>query len=191
MCIHLIICIWECPRKCVCMWASELLCVSLDGSPYSCTTICASVNVAVQRCLPLRLHVPLSPCTRSCWPCVLLCSPCVSRSFSLMSAHSFCTPVPHVCTYVSLCRWTHLCVVHAHPCEHCSWYVWDLWAHTCGCPVSVFMSVCVFGQYKYILSILSPGGYLCVHLHRILCPACVQAARLQIHFCGTLCVMAL
>jgi hypothetical protein len=51
--------------------------------------------------------------------------------------------------------------------------------------------VCVFGQYKYILSILSPGGYLCVHLHRILCPACVQAARLQIHFCGTLCVMAL
>ena len=138
VCIHMIICIWKCPCKCVCMWASELLCVSLGGSTYSCTTICASpsVNVAVQTCLPL--HRSTCP---SVYPFLLsLCSLRVRPVFLWMSPH-FCTPVPRVCMYVSCCQWMHLCVVHTRPCEHSSWYVWDLWAHISGCPVSVFMSV--------------------------------------------------
>lgn len=169
----------------VCACEQVSCCVSLDGSPYSCTTICTSANVAVQRCLPL----PLS-CAPLCVPvaaCVL-CSVCVFRSFSLGVPISG-TPVPHVCMYVSLRQWMHLCVVRAHPCEHCSWYVWDLWV-TSGRPVSVFMSVCVLVNINKS-SLFCVLAAICVSILQVLCPACVQVARLQIHICGTLCVMAL
>ena len=124
MCIHMIICIWKCPCKSV--YVSERAVVRVSGwfhlfmynhlYIYTCQHGCANVSPFAS------LHVPLSV-----YPFLLsLCSLCVHPVFLWMSPHSFCTQVPRVCMYVSCCQWMHLCVLHARPCEHSSWYVWDL-----------------------------------------------------------------
>ena len=66
--------------------------MSLDGSPYSRTTICASANVAAQRCLPL----PLSPCP-SVYPLLLVsCVACVCSGVSLQVSPSPHTSAPRL-----------------------------------------------------------------------------------------------
>ena len=177
MCIHMIICICKCPCKCVCMWASELLCVSLGGSTYSCTTICTStpVNVAVQTCLPLHLSMCPSLCIRSCCPCVAyVCIQFFSGCLHTPSAHR--CPVS-ACMYLAASGC--ICVFSTHVPVSTLRGTYGTCEHTCLGVLCVFMSVCVFGRYKYILPILCPGGYLCVHLHRILCPTCVS----KLHVC--------
>lgn len=123
------------------------------------------------------VHGALSQCTCFRCPCDLLCSlsVCPGVSFSV-SPYSFCMPVP-VSAGTCLCQWVHLPFAHACPCEHRSWYVWDLCAH-----VSVFMCVSLVNINISSLFCLCPGGNLGVPLHRILCPTYVS-----VHICRFIC----
>lgn len=166
LCIHLIICTWECPCKCMCACEQVSCCVSLDGSP---------IHVQPSVHLPTWLYKGVStfaslPVPLSVYLLLLVSViACVCSGVSLWVSPSPHTSAPRL--HVRILAVDASCVLYVHPvstvhgtygtCEHT--YL--------GVPVSVFMSVCVFGQHKQILSILCPGGfYLCVHLHSILCP---------------------
>lgn len=137
------------------------------GCTCTCRTICtsASVSVAVQRCLPLDLHI--CPSLKVPISAVLVfCEASLSRLFFLcMSPHSFCRLVPQ-CLHVHVCAHGCSCLLPMHA------------------PVSTVLGMCrtcvhrclgVLGLFSWVCVCLSE--YNIPFLLRVLVGICVCICR--------------